>query len=448
MRARLAILVLVLLGLAAIRARGQGSTDLEGFVRWQGKPFPAREVLWPQGSRGHDVVLEKLVLGRRLLDESLVVDAASQGIRDVLIRLPEFQLPRRDAEELELLVEGLTIRPRVITLRKRSRLFLRNADPLDLVFLSRDADGKELRHVLPARSRIEVELPAGEGFDLVAERFPFLAARVRRVGDEPAIITAIDGRFAVKGLAAQEIVIEFEHALLGQGRKTVTLEEGSTTRLELHQDDFVRPVDVDEGSPFAETGEAVFRIEGLRVPRADFDAVVDYLDARHQRFRLPRAILQAHALRQVLVPLAATWVHHRGDLAALRERAVEVDRALARGESFEELARRLVASGRSATFGPVGRQDLDPWLGHLLFATPRHLKIGPIWSTRGLHYFYLDQVLGDGADERRAGFQIYFPWPGNSAEGQADHLRALAERARVEALDPRLESLVDQSRTP
>ncbi len=410
---------------------------LEGRVVWRGEIFPPREVLWPPGSRGHDVVLEGLLIDRTILDESLVIDPETRGLRDVLLVLPGYKIRGAPPALREIVLENLAIKPRLIVLDARTGLRAINRDPIPHV-LGFVGDDDRVRTVeIAPGARVDLDLPHRDRLELVSERFEFMRARVRRIADRPTIVTAADGRFAIQGLRAERIQLDFEHPVLGRGSRTVQIAAGAATEIEIDESDFERSRDAEIGSPFSTAVDPLFRIEGIAVPRADVEAVVAFLAARHHRFSLPRKILESHALRQVLVPVAAGYAHHRDELPRLRALGARLESGFRTEGSVGEAVRTMKAASEYRSFGPVGRDGIDPWIGLAVFAAAKRSLIGPIWSVRGLHYLVVRGVEGEGLEERRSGEQVFFPWRGDLDEaGQRKLGRALAERARVEVIAP------------
>ncbi len=414
--------------------KGTSSTrpSLEGRILWKGPGFSPREVFWPYGVRGNDLVLERMLVGRTVRETSLLVDEKTGGIENCLVLLDNVELGFRKPAIVPVSIKDLQFSFRVVVLRPGGIMRLHNEDPLPHVLDIREGGSLVRSLEVVAGSILDVDLPKSESVTLVSRRFPFLQCNIFRPQWKPALVTGKGGAFAVRGLKAGKVELRVIHETLGVITRQVTIPKVGGVKLELSQEDFVPWGKRLHFKSIEGKGARALVVNGHVVGEDTFDDVLQFLRLRYDDYALPRNTLVRYGIEGVFIPLLASLDFHQNDVTRVMGAAQKIRGALAEGRSLTGAAREAQGLYFPAGESWIGRRDLDPWLGSHVFRTPRHLVQGPIPGARGLHFFEVLEVKGRGAAEKRRLRRVFLPWqPGLDSVIMEWRIRELARRARV-----------------
>ncbi|MFT7618001.1 MAG: hypothetical protein ACI97A_001640 [Planctomycetota bacterium] len=417
---------------------------VQGRISWQGKYFKPREVLWPIGARGKNITLEKMLLDKVITDQSLLIGPKSKGIANCAIIVTEIEMGTKQPTIVPVEVKGLRFNERLVILRPGGRIRLRNFDTLGYRFIIASGNVVIREFELGPSSQLDLDLPKNNKLVLFEKTFPFLKCTVCQPSWAPVMVTDTEGQFEIRGLKPGPVKLAIWHEALGALVKTIDVLDKEPTVINLTQADFQKPGSVN--TKLQDLGgdkDPVLKINDVAIGKKVFDEILKFVRTRYDDFTLPESTLQRYAIKAVFQPLVASLVHHRSRLAGLKENQAVVDVALAEGKSLKDAA-ILSGAGYAGMDGPwVGRRDLEPWIGSRIFAAPKNLVIGPIASANGMNYFLVTATTGRGDTEKRRFQHLFLSFRPDLTLTQLNVLiQELSGRARVEALDPALESSI------
>ncbi len=419
--------------------------SIVGTIRYHQKVFRLREVLWPLHSRGQDVVLERILVGKKILDESLLINPRTKGVANCAIFLDDLELPIQRPALVLLAVKDLAMNKRVVLLRPGGRIRIQNQDKQAYRFAIRE-DGKIKREFeLAIGSNLDLDLPPAKRLELVEKKFSFIKTVVFQPQWLPALITGENGDFAIAGLAPGETKLTIHHEVLGTWSKTVNVRKDIPTVIDIQASDFLPRRKPYSLAKLLGESNPVLRIDGTLVSRAVFKSVLDFVRLRYDDFPMPESALKRYIVTGVFIPLVASLVFHEKELSALEKRQKTIDDGLRQGKTLGQMAKAVGARFLNGEESWIGRRDVAPWLGARVFSSPKNLPIGPIFGSRGMHYVLVTDVRGRGAAEERRFSHLFIRFSPETSETDLNELkRALSDRARVEALEPSLEPLIPE----
>ncbi len=419
--------------------------SLVGKITWTGKSYAQREVLWPPGSRGTDVLLERMLIGKKILDTSLLVDEDSGGIGNCAVWLNGLEIGAKRPGVVPLTLKDMAFEHRVVFLRPGGRVHVHNKDPRSYRFLIRNDAGAQREFEVGPNVNLQIDLPKTGRLELVEKSFPFIKAMIHRPGWRPSLITDKNGSFEIRGLNPGQVELVVHHEVLGTLSKKIEIDATKPTMIQLSQDDFV-------GAPTPPVFEILkgstnpaLRINGVAVGQEVFNDVLKFVKLRYDDFPLPGTSLKRYVIARVFLPLVASLTHHVEEFRALRIKAVVVDKALAKGKTFRQAAEAIGAPYLAGKRPWVGRRELEPWLGTRVFSAPKNIAIGPFVGAHGIHYIRVEASRGRGDTEKRQFSHIFLRIRPDLTPVQFEALiEQLSLRARAEALIPDLKGLIPE----
>lgn len=450
---RIFLSLVLLLNLAGL-IQAQGPTgqpmkfdgpSLVGKVTWTGKSYALREVLWPQGSRGTDVVLERMLIGKKILDTSLLIDEDSAGIENCVVWLDGLEIGTQRATVVPLRVKDMAFDRRVVFLRPGGRVHVQNQDPRSYRFIIRNEKGGQREFEVGPHVNLQIDLPKTGRLELIEKNFPFMKAIIYRPGWRPSLITNKDGSFEIRGLNPGQVELVIHHEVLGMLIKKIEIDAAKPTQVHLTQSDFggakMAPVfDILKGGP-----NSALRINDVLVGQEVFNDVLKFVKLRYDDFPLPGTSLKRYVVARVFLPLVASLSHHAKEFRALKVKAAVVDKALAKGKTFRQAAEAIGAPYLTGNRPWVGRRELAPWLGTRVFSAPKNIAIGPFVGAHGIHYIRVKATRGRGDGEKRQFSHIFLRIRPDLTPTQFEALiQQLSLRARAEGLNPDLKGLIPE----
>ena len=188
-----------------------------------------------------------VALGESVVDESLLVDPKTRGVKNIAIYVRDKRLPVHPgyvetAKDMQSFTYKGSLSPRVQSLRTTQKLQIANRDAVAHSALF-DPLFNEGQHVLvPANAELKLNFPVAERVPMRVRDaiHPWITAHLI-VTDHPYVaITDKDGNFELKNLPAQEVELQFWHEKTGflvarphweRGRKKLTVRAGETLDL-------------------------------------------------------------------------------------------------------------------------------------------------------------------------------------------------------------------------
>lgn len=423
--------------------KAESKPVVHGTILWQGKHFAPREVLWPIGSRGKNMVLERLLLDKVVKDESLLVGPKSKGIANCAIIVTENELGNKQPTIVPVEVKDLRFNERFLIVRPGGRLRLRNLDPLGYRFVIASDKAIIREFELGPSGQLDLDLPVVEKLVIFEKNFPFLRCTICQPSWAPVLVTTTEGKFDIIGLTPGPAKLAFWHETLGAAVKTIEVKADGPTMVALTQADFDNLAPTRSFQDLASDKDPVLKVNGIGVGKKVFEDVAEFVRTRYDDFALPKSTLYRYAIDAVIIPLVASLDHHQKQFDGLKEKLQTIDATLAEGKTLQEAA-TLTSAAFYGTDSPwTRRRDLEPWLGTQVFSAPKTLVIGPVASATGLNYFSVTASTGRGVSEKRRFQHLYLSFRPDLNATQLNSLVAeLSKRARVEALDLALEPFI------
>jgi len=194
---------------------------IKGSVVFDGEP-PAPKKITP--------TTDTAICGQQnLVDESLIVDPKTKGVRSVAIWIKGSKRSKKDEAPI---IDNRRCRyePHLVIARAGEPLTIRNRDPFLHTTKAQTDKGKVLFNVaLPVRDQtVERKLAKPGAYELVCDVHTWMKGWALVLEDEIATVTADDGTFALTDLPAGMHTLELWHETLGSKTVTVEAKDGLT----------------------------------------------------------------------------------------------------------------------------------------------------------------------------------------------------------------------------
>lgn len=420
---------------------------VEGRLKWSGPVFIPREVVWPEGTRGVDIKIDEILGSTKIVDESLRVDQKTRGIADACVRYLDALMPHQDGMNNTVSIKLLRFTSRAVVMRPGQRLIVANDDPITYdVTMSKFGDKLISEHRVEPGMKKDLGTITEDGVILRTKRFPFMMCVVFAGERGPQIVTTDDGSFRFAGVPAGTAHFEIMHPMLGRKTFDVEVKSGETSTLNVTDGDLVTTKD--DLRLFASVPDPALTIDGIDIPKPAIQRYVDYMRLRHADHILPQNFFEGFVIRQTIIPLAATFAANPEGVRRIGTRIETIRRLMQSGRSFGELASGFSEEGLNADPGGVrerSRLDLDPVIGERVFAASIGSIVGPVFSTRGAHFFQVESTMGQGAEEKRKFRHLVLRYdPSTSLESADRQSLELGSRAKVVVHDAALKALVPE----
>lgn len=216
--------LLAIIAAAAIGAAPGGSGAVRGKILFEGTaPKPA--AIDPQTDR-------EICSAQDLVDESLLVDPASSGIKNVAVWIEK---TKGGAKALALDNRGCRFDPHVSIAAKGAELTIKNRDTFLHTAAAKDPKGKDLFNVaLPIRDQeAKKTLNALGPLELRCDVHPWMRAFVVVNDGELSAVSDAQGSFEISGVPPGRYTVRVWHETLGEKKVDVEISAGKTASLEL-----------------------------------------------------------------------------------------------------------------------------------------------------------------------------------------------------------------------
>jgi hypothetical protein len=197
----------------------------KGTLTFDGKaPVPA--AIDPQTDR-------EICSVQGLVDESLLVDAKSGGIKNVAVWIEKTKAA--PSTPLQVDNHGCRLEPHVLIAPKGAELTIKNRDTFLHTAGAKDPKGKDLFNVaLPVRDQeAKKKLTALGPNALRCDVHPWMKAYVVVTNGELSAVSDEKGGFEIRGVPPGKHAVRFWHETLGEKKVDVTVAAGGTAVVDL-----------------------------------------------------------------------------------------------------------------------------------------------------------------------------------------------------------------------
>jgi hypothetical protein len=210
--------------LAASSASAEGHGSVVGVVRYASKA-PARKAIQPTTD-------SQICSQQGLLDESLVVDAKSRGIRSVVAWVEGVQSALPPAAPPILDNKGCRYEPHVVVVQLGQKVTIRNSDKI-LHTSAAIKDGQAIfNFALPLQGQQRAKALKQPGLhQVVCDVHPWMTAWAMVLEGAPAATSDTSGRFRITGVPPGKHRLRLWHETLGERTLDVEVQAGGEVKV-------------------------------------------------------------------------------------------------------------------------------------------------------------------------------------------------------------------------
>lgn len=238
---------------------GEGPGSLSGRAVFTGQSVPEMKVLPVQTDASH--------CGAEIRDESRIVDAATRGLKNVVITIHGLE-SEGDAGGVTVANKGCRFDPHVAVARKGAEFTITNEDPVTHT-THPYADNRSLFNVplVAGQKPVTKKLRRAGIIELKCDVHAWMQGWVVVHDNAYAAISAADGKFEIPDLPPGTYQVRAWHEELGQTTVDLTVKAGEEARLDFRFDDG-KPVE-------AVTGESQPIASKVAPPPADSEPMFE-----------------------------------------------------------------------------------------------------------------------------------------------------------------------------